>query len=102
MARATREYIAWLEAGGWRSDLEAAPRGHWVDVKKMVAGREVWRKVHIPALVIAAGNGGVVTITRWLPHEGRWLFFTAGTPPLAWRPFPAHPDVGEGHDATVH
>jgi hypothetical protein len=45
----------------------------------------VWPKI------IAAGNDRVVTLSRWLPKEGRWSMFTKDTPPVAWKPWPKHP-----------
>jgi acetolactate synthase-1/3 small subunit len=42
--------------------------------------------------IIAAGNDRVVTLSRWLPKEGRWSMFTKDTPPVAWKPWPKHPE----------
>ena len=80
---------------GWNFDMDAAPKGNTVTVTRTVKDREVTYDKHIPELIIAAGNGGVVTLSRWLPDEGRWNMFTKATPPLAWQPWPAHPDAAE-------
>ncbi len=55
---------------GWNFDITAAPKDE---------------------PIIAAGNEGVVTKSRWLAKEDRWVMFTQAVPPLAWQPWPAHP-----------
>lgn len=45
------------------------------------------------APIIAAGNKGVVTVSRWIEKDGRWSMFTKSVPPLAWMPWPSHPDA---------
>lgn len=47
------------------------------------------------ATIIAAGNKGVVTASRWIEKEGRWSMFTKAVPPLAWQLWPKHPDTME-------
>jgi hypothetical protein len=57
---------------GWNRDIEEAPKDH---------------------PIIAAGNKGVITPSRWIEKEGRWVMFSKGVPPLAWMPWPTHPDA---------
>jgi hypothetical protein len=76
----------------WNFNMDEAPRGHVETVKRKAGKADVEREEHIPALIIAAGNGGVVTLSRWLPKEGRWNMFTKDTPPMAWQPWPRHPN----------
>ena len=71
--------------------MDEAPRGHYADVTRTIGKNVVMSVVHVPELIIAAGNGGVVTVSKWLPDEARWNMFTKETPPMAWQPWPAHP-----------
>lgn len=57
----------------WRFDIDAAPKDR---------------------PIIAAGNKGVVTTSQWQSKEGRWTMFTKDVPPLAWQPWPTHPNAG--------
>ena len=75
----------------WNFDIEQAPRGHFEPVTQKIGKNVVTTEKHVPALIIAAGNDGVVTASRWLPKEGRWNMFTKDAPPLAWQPWPEHP-----------
>ena len=79
----------------WNFDMSQAPRGHTERVKRKVGKTKAEVEQHVPAIIIAAGNGGVVTLSRWLPKEGRWNMFTKDVPPLAWQPWPAHPEAAE-------
>lgn len=75
----------------WNFDISAAPKGHFEVVVKQVGKNTVMSVVHVPALIIAAGNGGVVTTSKWLDKEQRWNMFTKDVPPMAWMPWPSHP-----------
>lgn len=75
----------------WNFDMAKAPKGSWQNVERTVGKAIKVARVHTPELIIAAGNGGVVTISRWLPEEERWNMFTKDVPPLAWQPWPKHP-----------
>jgi hypothetical protein len=91
----------------WSFDIEEAPRGTWSIVSQPVGENRTRNiKVFTPDLIIAAANGGIVTISRWVPDklkkgekrelrrdEGRWMMFTREVPPLAWMPMPKHPDA---------
>lgn len=57
----------------WRFDMTTAPRNE---------------------PIIAAGNEGVVTVSRWNEKRQAWTMFAADTPPLAWMPWPKHPHTG--------
>jgi len=78
---------------GWNFDMSQAPRGETRMVTRTIGKNEVDVAEHIPALIIAAGNDQVVTVSKWLPEQGRWNMFSKGTPPLAWQPWPAHPEA---------
>jgi hypothetical protein len=75
----------------WNFNMDDAPRGHFQDVTRQVGKNVVCSVVHVPERIIAAGNEGVVTVSRWLDAEKRWEMFTAEVPPLAWMPWPQHP-----------
>lgn len=82
----------------WNFNIEEAPKGEW----RMVPCGKGMRETHFPVPIIAAGNGGVVTTSRWVPETrdkntgkvtspARWNMFTSDVPPLAWKPWPKHP-----------
>lgn len=75
----------------WNFNMDEAPRGDVRMVTRKIGKNEVTTEEHVPALIIAAGNGDVVTMSKWLPKEGRWMMFTRDVPPLAWMPWPDHP-----------
>jgi hypothetical protein len=76
----------------WNFDIEQAPRGSMRKRTIRPVGKTPFEiEEHQPDLIIAAGNGGVVTVSKWLPKEGRWTMLTKAVPPLAWQPFPTHP-----------
>lgn len=77
----------------WNFDISTAPRGNVRKVKRIIGKNEVEVDVHEPIIIIAAGSGGVVTVSRWLPKEERWNMFTKAVPPIAWMEFPQHPQV---------
>lgn len=76
----------------WNYDLSQAPKGSYKQVTRMLKDREYIQEVHVPELIIAAGNGGVVNVSRWLPEEERWSMYSKSIPPLAWMPWPKHPE----------
>lgn len=76
----------------WNFDMEAAPHGKLVTVKRTIGKNVVETEQYQPDTIFAAGADGVtVTPTRWIPKEGRWSMFTKDAPPIAWMPWPAHP-----------
>lgn len=80
----------------WNFDISQAPKGVMRSVTRTIGKNEVTTEEHVPALIIAAGNDEVVTLSKWLPKEGRWSMFTKDVPPLAWQPWPSHPHKLEG------
>lgn len=75
----------------WNFDIGQAPKGHWREVRRNVGNSVHMSREHVPDLIIAAGNGGVVTVSKWIEKEGRWNMFTKDVPPMAWIPWPSHP-----------
>jgi len=85
-------------AEGWSFDIDAAPRGREKVITGKVAGvHDFERRVHERERIFAAGTGGVVTVSYWIPEQKRWCMFTKAVPPMAWRPYeegaplPRHP-----------
>ena len=79
----------------WNHDMSAAPKGHYEDVVQNIGKNVAMSVRHVPVPIIAAGNGGIVTLSKWLPAEGRWNMFTKAVPPMAWQPWPDHPEAKE-------
>ena len=80
----------------WNFNMDEAPRGEVRSVSRKIGKNDVTVEEHQPVSIVAAGNNGVVTITRWLPGPQRWEMFSAKVPPLAWcGPIPAHPQSEE-------
>jgi len=77
----------------WNFNMDEAPRGETRMVKRTIGKNEVEVAKFIPAQIIAAGNDEVVTVSYWIPNEERWSMFTKAVPPMAWQPFPTHPQV---------
>ena len=77
----------------WNFNMDEAPRGCFKDVTRTVGKNEVTSSVHFPEPIIAAGNGGIVTLSRWIEKEQRWNMFTKDAPPIAWMPWPKHPEA---------
>ena len=73
----------------WDFNLDAAPRG----TMKSVEGPKGPREVHVPEALFLATSCGQVVLSRWLPKEGRWNMLAAGEQPVAWQPFPTHPNA---------
>lgn len=79
----------------WNFNMDEAPKGRVQMVERLIGKNMAQIEEHVPDLIIAAGNGGVVTLSKWLPKEGRWNMFSKSTPPMAWMPWPAHPLEGQ-------
>jgi hypothetical protein len=80
----------------WNFNMGEAPRGRFETVtRKTPKGTETQVQRHFPDLILAAGNNRVVTASRWLPDEGRWNMFTKECPPIAWMPWPTHPEAAQ-------
>jgi hypothetical protein len=95
------EMVPSAASEGWNFDISAAPTGGERTITGKVGGsRDYERKSHIKEHIFAAGTGGVVTVSYWIPDQGRWNMFTKAVPPMAWRtyvegaPLPRHPLAG--------
>ena len=75
----------------WNFNMDEAPRGSVRTVSRRIGQNEATMQEFVPDLIIAAGNGGIVTVSKWVPTEGRWNMFAKTTPPTAWMPWPQHP-----------
>ena len=75
----------------WNFDIEEAPRGRASTKTVTVKGNEVTQKVFIPSPVILATKCGKVMASEWLPQAERWHGLATGEQPVAWQPWPTHP-----------
>lgn len=81
---------------GWNFDISQAPRGRMVDqeVKNAAqckAGITTVR-VYEPDIILAASKCGKVMKSYFIPKENRWCMFASGELPIAWMPYPKHPN----------
>lgn len=73
----------------WRTDIENAPRGREV---QLPGPKGSTRTVHqSEAVILASADGKTVTVSRWIPAEGRWNMLGKNEQPVAWQPYPTHP-----------
>lgn len=83
----------------WNFDIREAPKGEYVSTTRTVKGKEVTSRDYQSVKIIAATDCNKVIITWWLPQVGqdggRWNFFCKGQEPLAWMPYPKHPNASE-------
>lgn len=77
----------------WNFNMDEAPRGETIKVERKVGNHVVTIERHVPVNIIAAGNNRVVTVSQWIPDQQRWNMFSKNTPPLAWMPWPEHPEA---------
>lgn len=79
----------------WNFNMDEAPRGSVRTVTRKIGRNDGTFQEFVPDLIIAAGNGGIVTLSKWLPKEGRWNMFTQAVPPISWMPWPDHPHAAD-------
>ena len=87
----------------WNFDISSAPRGrHETRVRTVKAEKQEY-DVFIPERVlIAHPRDGLVYASYWIePNKfctkGRWAGWREGDEPLAWQPYPEHPNqVSDG------
>ena len=78
----------------WNFNMDEAPRGHFRTVKRTIDGIERNWEEHVPEKIIAAiGDGQSVTTSYWIPKEERWCMFSKKVGPIAWMPWPKHPEA---------
>jgi len=84
----------------WNRDIEAAPKGFEATEERLIAGRLKKVEVYIYMPVILASKCGRVMKSRWLPADtgahrpiGRWEGFQPLEEPVAWMPWPEHPEA---------
>lgn len=76
----------------WNFNMDEAPRGSVQTVTRKIGKNETQVEEYIAEPIIAADQSGtVVTISKWLPKEARWMMFTKDAPPVAWMAWPSHP-----------
>lgn len=77
----------------WNRDISLAPLGHMETRQRTVKGQVHDYEEFVPDHIIAASVCGKVTRSYWIPKEGRWCMFMAGSPPIAWMYWPKHPSA---------
>ena len=77
----------------WNFDMSAAPKGKTVSSAQRIGDKDVEVERFVSDLIIAAGSEGVVTVSKWIPKEERWNMFSKSAPPVAWMPWPSHPEA---------
>ena len=79
----------------WNFDMAQAPKGRTeMRVRKGRDGSETEFAHFVPDRIIAASvDGRTVTLSWWLPDQGRWNMFNKETPPIAWAVWPDHPNT---------
>lgn len=82
--------------GEWNFNMDEAPKGRtetrsWTSAD----GKEGQRQVFVSERIIAAAGDDKQTVTpsNWLPDQGRWNMFAKEHPPIAWMPWPNHPEA---------
>jgi hypothetical protein len=81
----------------WNPDISQAPRGKYVTTVKRrgpaIDAVEFGVTRFVPDRVILATKCGKVTLSHYMPSEGRWMMLAKGEEPVAWQPWPEHPEV---------
>ena len=76
----------------WNFDMDAAPHGRVEQRTRKVKDADVPYEHFVrDRIIVAADDGKTVTMSSWLPEEGRWEMFTKDHPPIAWQLWPEHP-----------
>lgn len=75
----------------WSFDISIAPRGKHVVVTRKAGKTMADVRIFKPDRVILATKCGKVTLSHYLPDEGRWVMLAKGEEPVAWHPWPEHP-----------
>ena len=79
----------------WNFDISQAPKGGLTEAKVLVGPKGKERLVqsyHAPRLIVAT-KCGKVTTTKWLHESERWEMLAQGEQPVAWMPWPKHPNA---------
>ena len=77
----------------WNFDISQAPRGRYVVKARKIGKGEGDQRVFVPEPVIVATKCGVVTRSHYLPEQKRWAMLAKGEQPVAWQPWPEHPNA---------
>lgn len=78
----------------WNFDMSQAPRGSFRIVKCSNGKKEFERKVFVPEQIITAcKDDQIVTVSYWLEPQKRWNGYATDEQPIAWQPFPKHPEA---------
>ena len=79
----------------WNFNIDEAPRGQIVEHEVVRNGKTVKTKAFAPDRIMAASKCEAVFPTYWVEKENRWSGFCKDEQPLAWQPYPVHPNFKE-------
>ena len=84
----------------WNYNMDECPKSYFVEKKKTnrLGVESTYKEVVPIRVILCSADCGAVTVSRWLPKEERWNGFSKGRAPLAWMPFPEHPNKGENNE----
>ena len=78
----------------WNFNIDEAPKSYVeIATKPGPKGADVEFKRIVYRHIIAASSCGKVTRSYWVPKDGRWCMFSVNSPPIAWMPWPEHPEA---------
>ncbi len=83
----------------WNYDMNAVPRGRHETRVRTIKNEKQEYDVFIPERVLLAHpRDGQVYATYWIEPtkftpKGRWAGWRESDEPLAWQPYPEHPEV---------
>lgn len=78
----------------WNFDISEAPRGRMVTKRHKTKNGGVVESEHFEGVhVILATKCGKVTKSYFIPDADRWLMLAKGEQPVAWQPWPEHPEA---------
>jgi hypothetical protein len=80
----------------WNFNMDECPKSYFVEEEITDSlGRKMIKQTVVEVKVLLAdADSDFVTVSRWLPKEKGWNMFTDKQTPLAWMPFPEHPNKG--------
>jgi hypothetical protein len=83
---------------GWSFDIKSAPHGRY-EIKQRREGIDT--RVFVPERVILATKCKKVLLSHYIPEEKRWLMLGKGEQPVAWAPWPTHPEALPEHPHSL-
>lgn len=76
----------------WNFNMEEAPKGGIQTVTRKTRKGDISLVEFVSDPVLTASQCGKVIVSYWIPEAKRWNRYTKDVPPIAWQPFPTHPN----------